>query len=311
MNVLHGLLMGILQGLTEFLPISSSGHLSLYQYFTGTQGESGMLFSLMLHLGTLAAVIAAYYEDLWAMIKEIGYMIRELSRGEFAFRTQRPERRLLYMLFVGCLPLVLALLLNIPADYISSDNDIILEGVFFLFTALMLFLACRARRGKAGIMKMRTKHALAIGVMQSVATMPGISRSGATISTGMLMGFDRAFMVKYSFLLGIPTILGGVVFKLGDAAKSDTEIAFWPVFVGMLAAAVVGYLSIRLIRWLLLSDKFVIFAWYTLVLGALVIVLGIIGHIAGWGGGEADASGASSAISQAVSDISSSSAVPA
>ncbi|MGD9559714.1 MAG: undecaprenyl-diphosphate phosphatase [Oscillospiraceae bacterium] len=303
MGILDGLLQGIIQGLTEFLPISSSGHLSLYQYFTGTSGEGSLFFNLMLHLGTLAAIIAAYYEDLWAMLKQFGQMVKELFTGKFTFKTENADRKMIYMLFVACLPMVLVIPLRGLVGRVSGDKDIIVEGVCFLVTAGLLFAACKARRGKAGIGRMKVRHAAAIGVMQAVATMPGISRSGATISTGLVLGFDRAFMVKFSFLLGIPAIVGGAVFEIGDAAKEKADIQLWPLFFGMLAAALVGYVCIRLVRWLLLSDRFIIFAWYTLVLGVAVVVIGIIGHLSG---GEPSAAGqAASDVSRTVSDAAS------
>lgn len=283
MSLLDGIIQGIIQGLTEFLPVSSSGHLSLYQYFTGNNGEGSLFFSLMLHLGTLAAVIAAYYEDLWAMLKEVGKICRELFTGQFSAKTKNPTRQMLYMLVLATLMLVLVLPINGLVGRIAGDNDIILEGVFFLFTSLLLFAACKARPGKAGPMKMRPKHAITVGVMQSIAAFPGISRSGSTTATLMVLGFDRAFAVKFSFLMGIPAILGGAIFEIGDAAAQKAEVAFGPLFAGMLVAAVVGYICIRLVRWLVVSKKYIIFAWYTLVLGVVVVVLGIIGHLAGWG----------------------------
>ncbi|MDL2219832.1 undecaprenyl-diphosphate phosphatase [Ruminococcaceae bacterium OttesenSCG-928-O06] len=295
MTVLDGLLQGIIQGLTEFLPVSSSGHLSLYQYFTGNAGEGSLFFSLMLHLGTLAAVIAAYYQDLWKMLVEVGRIFTELVRGRFTLKTDNPSRKLLFMLFFACLPMLFVIPINGLVAKISGDKDIVVEGVCFLVTAGLLFLGCKAPAGRAGVLKMRPKHAVTVGIAQAVAVLPGISRSGATISTQLVLGFDRAFAVKFSFLLGIPAILGGVVFEIGDAAKAGLDVPLLPLFVGMLAAALVGYVSIRLIRWLVLSDKFIIFAWYTLALGVLVIILGVIGHITG--GGAPDASGASSMIS--------------
>ncbi len=297
MELFQGLIMGFIQGLTEFLPVSSSGHLSLYQYFAGISGENSLFFNLMLHLGTLAAVIAAYYEDLWAMIKEVGRMLREIFTGQFTLKAQTPERRLLYMLFWACVPMLAVLPLHGLVSQISGDGDIILEGVCFLITAAVLFAACKARTGRAGIMKMRTRHALAVGVAQGIASLPGVSRSGSTISAGLIMGFDRALMVKFSFLLGIPAILGGAAVEIGDITAADmAKVQMLPLFAGMLAAAVAGYVCIRLVRWLVLTDKFVVFAWYTLVLGVLVVVLGILGHLLGWGPGVAGATGAAAVL---------------
>ena len=186
MSIWDGLIQGIIQGLTEFLPISSSGHLSLYQYFTGQAPEGALFFNLMLHLGTLAAVAAAFYEDLWALIKAVGRLFRDIFTGRFRLKTDDPDRKLLYMLVVACLPMVLILPLRGLVDTISSDRDIIVEGVCFLVTSALLFAACKAKPGRAGIGRMKARHALTIGVVQAVAVLPGISRSGSTISTGML-----------------------------------------------------------------------------------------------------------------------------
>lgn len=300
MSILNGLLMGIIQGFTEFLPVSSSGHLSLFQYFTGNNGEGSLFFSLMLHLGTLVAVVAAFYEDLWAMLKEVGGIFKEIFAGEFTFHAKTPQRQMLFMLILACVPMFLVLPIHGLVSKISGDKDIIVEGVCFLITSLLLFAACKRKPGKAGVTRMKPRHAMTVGVMQAVASFPGISRSGATISTGMILGFDRTFMVKFSFLLGIPAILGGFVFEFKEAVENKIEISMWPLFVGMVAAAVAGYASIKLISWLVLSNKFIIFAWYTLALGVVVIVAGIIGHLAG-APAAADAASQVTSLSQSTS----------
>ncbi len=302
MSVLDGLLQGIIQGLTEFLPVSSSGHLSLYQYITGNSGENSLFFSLMLHLGTLAAVIAAYYEELWLMLKEVGVIFKEIFAGGFTLKPKNPQRKMLYMLFVACLPMLAILPLRGFVAQVTGDRDIVIEGVCFLLTSLFLFVGCKAKPGKASIGRMKARHAISIGVFQALAVMPGISRSGATTSAGLFLGFDRSFVVTFSFLLGIPSILGGVVFEIGDAVAQGVQVPLVPLFTGMLAAAVVGYLSIVLIRWLVMGNRYIIFAWYTLVLGVVVIIAGALGHLLS--GGAAPDSQAASSLSQLASDVS-------
>lgn len=276
MNILEALLQGILQGLTEFLPVSSSGHLSLFQHFFGAGGKGGLAFDLMLHLGTLAAVIAVFYEEIWALVLEFFRTVRDIFTGRFHFKTDVPERRLLFMLVIATLPLALVVPLRGAVARVAEDNSILLEGLFFLVTALLLFGASGVRQGKAGILKMHAKQALPIGVAQALATFPGISRSGATISTGMILGFDRQTAVTFSFLLGIPAVLGGAVLEVGDAVKEDMLPGFGPLVAGMLAAAVVGYLAILLVRRLLLAGKWRLFAWYTLAVGILVIAIALL-----------------------------------
>ncbi len=302
MSVLSAILQGILQGLTEFLPISSSGHLVLFQHFTGQSGEGSLFFGLMLHLGTLAAVVAAYYEDIWGMLKEIGGMAKEIVGRNFTFKTQNPHRKLLYMLVIATVPLLLVLPLRGFVADITGDADIVVEGFCFLFTSLLLFGACRIKPGKAGIERMKPGHALAIGLMQGVAVLPGVSRSGSTLCTGLILGFKKEMMVRFAFLLSIPAILGGAVAEIGDAAEQGITVSFLPLFLGMLAAAVVGYICIRLVRWLVVSNKLIIFAWYTLVLGGIVLVVGIIEHFVG-PFGAAGAASAVSSVSQGVSSL--------
>ncbi len=297
MSVWTAIWQGILQGVTEFLPVSSSGHLVLFQHFTGSSGEGSLFFNLMLHLGTLAAVIAAYYEELWMLVCELGATIKEIFTGRFRPKAQTSGRKMLYMLIIATLMMVLVIPLRKVVGNVTGDADIVVEGICFLITSMLLFVACGVRRGRAGIGKMRARHAIAIGIMQDIATFPGISRSGSTIAAGMILGFDRELAVKFSFLLGIPAIIGGAVFEIGDAAEQGIEVQFWPLFLGMLAAAAVGYLCIRLVRWLLLSNKFRIFAWYTLVLGIVVVIIGVVEHVSG------TPIGAGAGASQAVSDV--------
>lgn len=311
MSALDAIIQGIIQGITEFLPISSSGHLSLYQHFFGAGGEGSVFFNMMLHLGTLVAVIAFYFEDVWALIKEVGACVGDIVKGRFTLKTQDPNRKMLFMLILATLPLLIFVFLSGVATRVAEDNNIIWEGLFFLVTSGLLFLACRAKPGRAGIMQMRPQAALGNGIMQGIAIFPGISRSGATISAGMLMGYKRQFMIKFSFLMSIPTILGGVVFEIGSAVKDETKVGFGVLALGVVTAAVFGYLSIFVVRKLLLSNKFIYFAWYTLILGVVVLIVGIIQSIVAGGGGASSASGASSiasSISQSVSDIISSSA---
>lgn len=301
MDILSALLQGILQGLTEFLPVSSSGHLVLFQHFTGNSGSQSLFFNLMLHLGTLAAVITAYYEDIWDILKELGRTLKEIFTGKFTPKAKTPGRRLLYMLIFATIPMVLVVPLRGLVSSITGDGSILLEGIFFLVTSALLFIGCKARRGTAGIGKMRARHAVTVGIIQDIATFPGISRSGATISAGLILGFDREFIAKFSFLMSIPVILGGAVFEIGDAAKQGIDIGFWPLFLGMLAAAAVGYGCIQLVRFLLLSNKFQIFAWYTLALGVAVIIIALVQQ---FGGGAApDPSSLSSSVSSNASAL--------
>ena len=281
MSILDGFLQGIIQGATEFLPISSDGHLTLYQHLTGNSGEGALFFNLMLHLGTLLAVIIAYHKEIWELICAFFGMVGDLLHGRFTFKTRDENRRMIFMFVVACLPLLGFLLIKDWVTAITEDDDIVIEGLCFLWTAALLFFASKCVKGKKTAGEMRVRDALIIGVFQGTAIMPGISRSGSTISSGLLLGFSREYCIKFSFILGIPAILGASLLEAKDAFASGLEIELLPVLVGMLTAAVVGYFCIRLIQYLVASDRFILFSYYTAALGTVVLVAGILEHL--WG----------------------------
>ena len=163
-----------------------------------------------------------------------------------------------------------------------TDNSIIAEGCFFLITALLLTLADKSVKGIKTARSMTAQDSVAIGAAQVFATLPGISRSGSTISTGLLMGLDRSFAVSYSFILGLPAILAAGLLDLRDVLEAgELGIPLGPALVGMAVALVSGLLSIRLVKYIVRSDKFGIFAWYTLILGIVVLGVGIAEHFTG------------------------------
>lgn len=281
MTILDGVLQGIIQGATEFLPISSDGHLTLYQHFTGNSGEGALFFSLMLHLGTLIAVFAVYYKDIWELIVAFFGLIKDIFTGKFDLKTRDAYKRMIYMFFLACLPLLGFLLIKDWVTMITEDSDIVVEGLCFIYTGALLFLASKCVKGKKDSLTMRPIDAVIVGIFQGTAIMPGISRSGSTISSGLLLGYSREYCVKFSFILGIPAILGASAMELKDALGSGEAIEWAPILVGIVTAAVVGYFCIRLIRYLVVSDKFIVFSYYTFALGIVVLVIGIIEHIVG------------------------------
>ncbi len=281
MSIVSAVLQGILQGLTEFLPVSSSGHLSLFQYFTGINSEGSVTFSVMLHLGTLLAVIIAFRGTVWQLLREFFLMFADLFRGRLFREKATPYRRMLYLLMLSCVPLLLVLPLQDVITSVSADNDILVEGICFLITSALLFLADRVPNGRRDAATMKGKHALAIGTAQLIATLPGISRSGSTISVGRLCGLERSYAVSYSFILGLPAVLAAGILDLHDAATSGIGIEWGTALIGMAAALIFGLLAIRLVNYLIKSDKFRIFAVYTLVLGCIVVILGIAEKVTG------------------------------
>ena len=282
MNIFEAIMQGIIQGLTEFLPVSSSGHLSLYQHFTGNSGEGALLFSAVLHLGTLVAVFTAFRKTIWELIKELGFMIKDIFTGKFKWKEMNPPRRAIIMMIISLLILIPFYIFKDFFEGVSEDSDIIVEGICFLYTATILFLSDRCVKGNKKFGDITVKNAVTVGAFQGVALLPGVSRSGSTISGGLFCGFERETAVQYSFILGIPAILGGCLLQVKDAVDQKAmDIEPLNFAVGFIVSAIVGICAIKMVNWLVKSDKFKIFAVYTLILGVVVIGIGIFEHAVG------------------------------
>lgn len=274
MEFLDAVIQGIIQGLTEFLPVSSSGHLALYQHYFGkSEDSSGLFFSAILHLGTLLATFLAFRTEIWALIKEFFSMIGDLFKGKLFKTKMNPERRMIVMLILSCLVLVPFVPLKSTIEMVSEKYMIIL-GCLFLYTSVILYLSDRCTKGKKSEADITPKNALTVGLFQAIALFPGVSRSGSTISSGLFCGFSREFAVRYSFILGIPTILAGCLLEVKDAVDASESMGNFAVYaVGFVVSAIVGICAIKMVNWIVKSDKFTIFSIYTLLLG-----LGIIGY---------------------------------
>lgn len=281
MSVLSAILQAIIQGLTEFLPVSSSGHLSLYQHFTGNSGEGALMFSALLHLGTLAAVIAVFYKQIVDLVLEFVDMVKDIFTGQFSIKNAAPRRRLLFMYIISTAMLIPFIIFKGVFESFAEDGSILIEGICFLYTAAILFMADRMGKGRKRSLNVTAKDAATIGFFQGVALLPGVSRSGSTISAGLFCGLTRETAVSYSFILGIPAILGGCILEVKDGIAEKADIGLIPCIVGFIVAAIVGFLAIRLVQMLIKTDKFKIFWIYTGVLGIVVILIAIIEALIG------------------------------
>ena len=280
MEILNAIIQGIIQGLSEFLPVSSSGHLLLYQYLTGNSGEAGLFMSVVLHLGTLLAVFVAFRSTISALIKEFFVMVRDIMNKKFRFDRMNSTRRMIIMLVISTAVLLPFYILKKPIEKFSGNPNMIILGVFFLLTSFLLFMSGIRKEGKKEKRDITYKNALLIGAFQGVALAPGISRSGSTISGGLLCGFTRETAVRYSFILGIPAILGSCLVELKEAFESPDEvIRLFPCIIGFIVSATVGLFAIKLVRMLLKENKFQIFAYYTLILGVVVVTAGIFERV--------------------------------
>ena len=269
--------LGLVQGLAEFLPISSSGHLAIFQnlFHMDTGEENHLLFDVMLHLGTLVAVFVAYRREIWEILKAFIGLFKK--RGpEPLPATERESRRMILLIVVATLPLLVILPVKDAIESLYSNT--IFVGAALIVTGFLLFLGDRIVTGKRKTARNATiVDALIVGAMQAVAVAPGISRSGSTITTGLMRGFDREFAVRFSFLLSIPAVLGANILSLIDALKTDFPISELPVYLlGVAVAAVVGYFCIGLVRMLTKKGKFGNFAYYCWAVGALAIVATLV-----------------------------------
>lgn len=304
MTIFEAIIQGIIQGATEFLPVSSSGHLSISKHLFGIE-LPGILFDVMLHLGTLIAVVFVYRKLIWRLIKEFIALCGDLVHRRFRWSEMNHDRRLIFMLIIGLIPLFL-LFLPIPgtgmdikglSETLGSDSDIVVEGLALLATSTLLFLGIKANKqvkakrhrdasGKLvrsnGRKKIHTIDAILIGIMQCLAAVfPGLSRSGSTLSIGLLRGINQQTALDYSFVLGIPSIAAAALVSLLDMGEQADAVGAAPLIAGVITAAVVGFLAIKLLKWIVTTNKLEIFAFYTLIVGALITIIGIIEHIVG------------------------------
>lgn len=274
MEYIQVIIQAIIQGLTEFLPVSSSGHLSVVQHFMDI-GEQSLLISVFLHLGTLVAVFIAFWPTIWGMIKEFFLSLRDMFTGRFSWDDMNDNRRMMFMVILSTMVLVPAYLFRDYFVCMEGDGDIIFEGCAFLFTALLLFLADACKKGYKTGRDMNVIDALVVGIGQCVALFPGVSRSGTTLTCGLFCGLSKETAVSFAFILGIPAILGGSALELYQAVKTDVAIEWGPMLVGFVVAGVVGFMSIKFVKFILKNDKFKYFGFYTAALGVACIGYGI------------------------------------
>ena len=273
MTYLTAFLLGLVQGVAEFLPISSSGHLAIAQNLLGLEGAGSVpeFFDVLLHLGTLIAVFAAYWTDICEMVVEFFRGIGDLVHRSTPSPVP-PARRLILLIIVGTLPLFAVL--PIRKHVQGLTDNMVFVGAALIVTGILLFLCDRVRKGRKTERSATWLDALLVGVGQAVATLPGVSRSGMTITAGCFVGYERRFAVRFSFLLSIPAVLGANILSIGDAVQTGINGAEVPMYlVGVVTAAVTGYLCIRLLKYVADKGRFGAFAYYCWAVGILTLVL--------------------------------------
>lgn len=274
MKIWLAALLGFIQGVTEFLPVSSSGHLAVFQRFFGL-AEVDMFFDVLLHFATLIAIIVFYHQEIWDMLKELVGFFHDLRHPTPDAGEPKPARRLVLMIIIATLPLFVILPLNDKIEALSNNTMFI--GIAFLITGMLLLLSDRLKDGRKTERNMTAGDAIKIGLVQAVATLPGISRSGSTITAGMATGLNRSFAVNFSFLMSLPAVLGATILETKKAVEAGINVSAVPAYlVGMVIAGVVGYFSIKLLKMLAEKGKFGRFCYYCFGIGILTIILTVV-----------------------------------
>ena len=304
MNIIQAIILGIVQGLTEFLPVSSSGHLTIFQHIMGIDMEGNLFFNVMLHVGTLVAVCVVYYKLIFRLIKAFVGLVKDIFTGNFKWSQMDGDKNLLVMLVIGLLPLFL-LFVPIPGAGGINGKDIagiwqgntgyfIITGFALLATSIMLWVGIKAMENAAnktahggsvkapGRRRLKTIDAICIGVTQCLAAVfPGLSRSGSTLAMGELRGVNKQVALDYTFILGIPSILAAALLEGKEALEAqgtqDTlQVSTVAMIAGMIAAMIVGFFAIKLFKWMLAKDRTNVFVVYTAIVGIAIIVIGAI-----------------------------------
>ncbi len=285
MNILQAALLGLVQGVTEFFPISSSGHLTLAGNLLGAEGAANLMFMVMLHLGTLAAVLSVFYKDVLRVLAELAGLIRDLFynlklcfSGAVKGKTvsyrkilRGNYRKFSVLLLVSMIPTVIVAYLVSPIVEMLTGN-LLASGLGLFVTALLLFVSSFIVTADRGPREAKFLDAFVIGSFQGFGAFPGNSRLAMALSSAFLSGFTKKFAVKYAFVLSVPTMIGAMILEASRSHAMDVHVAVFPCIVGMLVAAFVGYFVIRIALRFLSRKNNRFFAVYCLVVGILSII---------------------------------------
>ena len=281
MTLIQAIILGAIQGLTEFLPVSSSGHLAICKNLFNFNMDMGLLYDVMLHFATLIAVLIIYRQELGLMIVEFFRMIGDIFKnlGIKLKKSDEPYhqvvcnsiRKFTIMIILTTIPTgIMGVLLD---DLVESlEMGLLFPGIFLILTAIILFISDRLPEKNGTPRTTSYGKSLIIGVAQGVATMPGLSRSGTSVAACIACGMNRAFAVKYAFIMSIPAILGAVVLKVPDLkGVSFTTGELINYSAGMLVAFIIGFLCIKAMLVIVRKRKFTYFGFYCLFIGCLAI----------------------------------------
>lgn len=272
MSIWESIILGLVQGLAEFLPISSSGHLAIMQGFFGIQESSVLMYTILLHFGTLLAVFFVYRHTIWALIKELGALIKDVFTGKGLRAKSNDTRKLGIMIILASIPAAFCgILFDTWVE--RAFSSMVTVGICLMVTGTILFFAERLGKGTRDLPKANFRNAFAIGIFQAVALLPGISRSGSCLTGGLLLGFTRELAVKFAFLISIPTVLGAVLLEIPSALKAGiSSDMLVPCIVGILVSALSGYAAIKVMIRIVSGKKLFIFSVYTWMAGMATLI---------------------------------------
>lgn len=275
MTFIQAVILGLAQGLAEFLPISSSGHLALLQYFFDISAENVLPFAVLLHLGTLISVFVVYWRDIVELVCELFACLKDIFTGKGPRINANPTRRLGFMIIVATIPTAI---IGLAFNDLFAGLYLSLPAIGFglLITGTILVIAEKMAKGRKRVEQMKFRNAVLVGLMQGIAIWPGISRSGSTLFGGLVSGLNREFAVKFAFLISIPSILGSVIVEAPDAFSAGMSMGdLGPVIVGVIVSAVSGFFAIKTMIRVVSNKKLTGFSIYTWALGALVLLYAI------------------------------------
>lgn len=286
MSFIEAMIMGLIQGLTEFLPVSSSGHLAIFKNIFHVNTDTGLLYDVLLHLATLIAICFVYWQDIYELLSNTMNMICSIGKNAILFfksigkKEKReyikvidtPYKRFVCMILLSTIPTgILGVLFEKVIG--SASEHLLLPGICLIGTSVILFISHRLQPGNITQENATYKQAAIIGICQGIATLPGISRSGTTITACLANGFSREFAVKYSFIMSIPAILGAMVLELKDFHEIELGGTMLINYLaGMIVAGVVGYICIKFMLFIVKEKSFIGFSIYCLIAGVLSLL---------------------------------------
>ncbi len=275
MSILQAVFLGFVQGLTEFLPVSSSGHLAIFQKLFHIETDFGVLFDVLLHVGTLFSVFLIFRKDIILLVKEFCGMIVDLFskiRDPYVVVIDSAYRKFVLLIIVSTIPT--GVLGIVARDFVTyASGSLLITGICLIITSGALFFADMQPEGRKSVKSASYLNAFEIGMAQGIATMPGLSRSGLTITTCLACGFKREFAFKYSFIMSIPAILGATILELKDITKAEiTGKMVLNCIVGMIVAGIVGFVALKVMIAVVKNKKYIFFSIYCFVAGLVAVI---------------------------------------